>query len=296
MSDRLFKPQAKVTVFRLRGGTPGTFSYNNPQYFTGLTNAVEITDLRMQIKIEMNVDKEPNTGEVTITNLSETTRSDMKIKPLSVEIDAGFDGNLRHLFRGDLRQGFSEMKGADWETKLQLADGDRAYRYARVNKSYKRGTKLSQILKDCASSMGLTIDTKTLGSPDLQNAVASGHVMLGSTRDELTKLLAPFGYHWSIQNGKFIALRDEETSDTQAYVISEDTGMMNSPTWTTPDQSGKPSALHVKSLLFPELQPGGRIVVRSRDTNGTFRIEKLTHTLDTMGTEALTEIEAKPSL
>lgn len=295
MSGRLLNVGAKITMYRRAPGTPQGFVNSNPQFFSGLTNGIEITDLRCQIKVEKSVDAEPNQAEITITNLSEHTRTDLVRKPLTVRIDAGFDGNLRHLFIGDLRHGWTEQDHADIETKLQLADGDRAWRYAHVNRSYKKGTPLATILKDAAASAGLIVDAKILASPELQQQVAMGYVLQGPTRDELTRLLRPLGFSWSVQDGRFQLLTDTSTRADQAIVVSEANGMHGSPEWTTPDQAGKPAALKVKMALYPELTPGGRIQVLSRDTNGMFRIEKVTHTVDTMGQDHMSEIEAKPS-
>jgi hypothetical protein len=269
--------------------------YSNPQAFS-LPNATEITDARIQFKIEKSLDSEPNKCELTITNCAETTRVNLTTKPLMIQLDAGYDGNQRKLFLGNLRFGFSELTDdADWETHLQLADGDGAWRYARVNRSYKRGTPVSVLLQDAAKSMGLTIDASVLGSSDLQAQVANGHSLYGATRDELTRLLAPYGYSWSIQDGKLQILTDTQVRSDQARVISEDTGMVYSPQWQVPDKAGKPAMLHLKCQLYPELAPGGRIQVSSRDVNGMFRIEKLSHSGDTHGDDWLTEIEAKPN-
>ena len=294
MTQRLFKHVARVTAYRQRAGTPGGFIFGNAQFFD-LPNATIITGLRIQFKVTKSVDSEPNPGELTITNASEQTRVNLQTKPLRLKIEAGFDGNYRHVFTGDLRHGYSELNGSDWETKLRLGDGDQAWRYARVNKTYKRGANVATMIQYAASTMGFIIDAKTLASPELQAQVASGRALEGPTRDELTRLLAPYGYHWSMQDGQIQILRDDETRADTARVISEETGMIGSPTFGAPGKNGKPAMLNIKSRLYPELTPGARVVVRARAINGTFRMEKLTHSGDTHGDDRTTEIEAKPS-
>lgn len=294
MGVRLFKHPARVTAYRQSPGVPGGFINANPQFFD-LPNATIIEGLRIQFKVTKAIDSEPNPGELTITNCAEQTRVNLQTKPLRLKIEAGFDDSPRHVFTGDLRHGYSELVDADWETKLLLGDGDQAWRYARVSKTYKRGTSVAAILQHAASTMGFIIDAKTLATPALQAQVASGRALEGPTRDELTRLLAPYGYHWSMQDGQFQLLRDDETRADQARVISESTGMIGSPTFGAPGKNGQAAPINVKCRLYPELTPGGRIVVQSRAINGTFRVEKLTHTGDTHGDDWTTEIEAKPS-
>lgn len=295
MTTRLYKRTARVLAYRLAAGLPGGFVYNNPQAFS-LPNATEIKDLAISFKIEKSLDSEPNRCEVVIRNCSELERVNLTKKPLMIQLDAGYDDNQRRIFLGNLRFGYSDLDDdGTWETNLQLADGDGAWRYARVNRAYKKGIPVTTVLQDAAKTMGLTIDASTLASNELQSQIASGITLYGPTRDELTRLLAPFGYNWSIQDGKMQILRDEDTRSDQARIISEDTGMVYSPQWQVPEKDGQAAMLHVKCLLYPELTPGARIQVSSRDVNGMFRIEKVTHTGDTHGDDWLSEIEAKPN-
>lgn len=291
-----------MTCYRANAGTPGGFIASNPTFFQTLPNATLITDLRIQCRIEKSIDKSPNTLKVSITNLAESTRLDLVTRPLTVRVDAGYDGNLRHIFTGDMRKGWSEKKGTDWLTHLHLADGDRAYRLARVNKSYKRGTDVITVIKECARSLGMTLDDTVLASTTLREQCTNGEVLDGATRDELSRLLAPFGYGWSIQNGKLSILRDEQVSASEAWTIDEDDGMIESPEFSVPDQPKKPPQkassikvpkLKVRNLLFPELTPGGKVRVRSEAIDGIFKMLRVSHDFDTgYGGKWETEVEA----
>lgn len=290
MSGKLFKRVAKITAYRGNPGTPGGFINSNPTFFETLPNATTITGLRVQCRIEKSIDKSPNTLKITITNLAEATRVDLITRPLIVRVDAGYDNNLRHIFLGDLRRGWSELKGTDWLTHLYLADGDRAFRGARVAKTFKRGANVLAAVKECASRMGLPLDANVTASSALQEQFANGRVLDGPAHKELSELLAPYGYSFSIQNGKLQVLRDDEVRADQAYVISEENGMIESPEFSVPDQpkktpkhghSAKVPKIKVKNLLFPELIPGGKIKVQSRAVDGTFKMQRVTHEFGT---------------
>jgi len=290
---RLFKRACKVTIYRT--AEPGSFIASNPQFFVQQPNAIEVSELRVQFKIEKSLESSPNACEVTITNANPATRAFLEKKPLVVRLDAGYDDNSRHVFTGDLRYGQSQLDGTDWNTTLQLGDGDRAYRNARVSRSYRKGTSVITALKEVATSLGLQLSGDVAASPDLQVQFASGHSLQGPARDELTRLLAPFGYHWSIETGRLQILKDQAVAPGTAFLISQDTGMIGSPDYATPERNGKPPQLKVKTLLYPELFAGAPINVNSRDVEGVFRINKLIHSGDTHDSDWTTEIEAIPT-
>lgn len=293
--SRLFKRGAKVTAYRATPGLPGGFIADNPQFFDKLSNAIEITDLRIQCEIEKSTDKEPNKCAVTITNLNPQSRVNLTTKPLIVRIDAGYDGVLRHVFLGDMRYGYSYRDGTEWLTKLEIADGDRAYRYAQVARTFRKGTSVITAVTEAAKAMGLKLDGKVTASQALQSQFVDGHSMYGNVRDELDKLLAPYGYHWSIQDGKISILLDNEANrPNQAVIVSSDTGMIESPEFSTPEKAGKSPTLKVKMALYPELTPGELISVQALAVQGTFRVEKVTHNFGTGDDDDwISTIEAK---
>lgn len=295
MSDKavLYRRAARVTAYQAAAG----------KFFGTAVDGMVIEPLRIQFQIEHNLRKEPNRCEIAITNCSEATRRFLTKKPLVVLIEAGYEGAnsierqpLRRLFQGDLRFGSSVMEGADWMTRLQLADGDRAYRHARVNKSYKAGTRVSQVLKDVAATCGLDLPSNLLADSALATAeFGTGVAMAGPAQAELTKILARYGYAWSIQDGKLQTLRDEDTAPGTAYVIDEAAGMIGSPELAAPEKAnGKPS-MSVATMLYPQIAPGCKVKVASRDVSGVFKVERVVHTGDTFTGDFKTEIQGVPA-
>lgn len=299
MADRrLFKRVWKVTAYRPTPAkpTPGSFQALHPSYFEDVPNGLEITQLRIQATIEKHIGSDPNTCDLTITNLAPGTRRDIVKKPLIIRIDAGYeeDDGARHIFTGDLRYGYSKRNGADWETVLQLADGSRAFAGARISKTYRAGTPAIVALKDAAAGIGLALPPDILASPDLNRACASGRILHGDVATEMTKLLAPFGYGWSMQDGHLQILTDETTRNDQAYLINQDTGLTGNPEVGAPPKDGGTTTLTIQTLLYPQLTPGGKLDVQSETVDGIFRAERVTHTLDSHGGPWSTSVESKP--
>ena len=299
MGEKLFGRNCRVTAYRPTGGAPGGFIAANPNFFAPQPNGIQLTDpLRIVCTIDKSIDSEPNTCELKINNLSDQSRTFFAQRPLSLNIEAGYDGTLRQVFFGDMRWSDSTLERPNWTTEIQIADGDRAFRYARVSRSYKKGSSVATAIKEAAASMGLVVDAKLLASPDLQTQFASGHMLQGESREELTRLLAPYGYRWSIQNGRMQILKDTQANEMQAWFIQtgkSGTGVIGTPSQGPPDKTGKAQPLKIKMLLYPELTPGGKIQLASDKYNGIFRLEKVKHTFGTAGDDDwFTEVEAKP--
>lgn len=299
-TPRLFKHAWKVTAYRAAPVGAGSSTRGNAAYFDTLPNGLEITKLRIEYQVEKNLASEPNTCEVTITNCNEGTRAYLAQKPLVLRLDAGYeqDGGPRHLFTGDVTHAYSRRDGTEWKTIIQLGDGARATRNARVNRSFKAGTPIQTVVREVAAGMGLVVPKNIDVSPELQRQYAAGVQIFGSAADELTRLLAPLGYAWSIQDGKLQTLKELEAGPNRAHLISKDTGLIESPEYATPSKSdlkkGKPLTLGFKTLLYPQLTPGNKLDVRSSAVNGIFRADRVTHTGDSHGDEWVTEVEATP--
>lgn len=296
MSEREPTRVCRITVWRQ---TVTGFVGGSPDYFQEIGNGTEVNGssdgTRVSFSVKKGLGKDPNTAEVKIYNLAESSRADFARTPLRVRIEAGHGDEYRLLFVGDLRPGSgSKLERPTWETKLLLGDGSRAFANARVNKSYKKGTPFRTVLREAAGSLGLKLPKEIDASPNLQSQLATGEVLTGWASDELTRLLAPYGYGWSIQNGSLLILRDEDTRPDTARVIDVENGpMIGSPEMGTPDKSGKAPTMNVESMLYPEITPGGKIDVRSLSIRGLFKVLSVEHTGDTHGGDWKTKIEGK---
>ncbi len=282
MAQRLFKRAVAITIAR-------------PQsYFIQAPNAVVVTNLRVVFNIEKTLGKDPNTCEVKIYNLAERTRGEVQAKPLHVRVDAGYDGQVERLFAGDLRFAQSKRLPVDWETCLQVADGDRAHRFARVSRSYKAGVDVKAAIGEVAKSMGLKVPKSVAEARELAAQFTTGLSLHGPSQAELEKLLKPHGFSHSIQDGRLQILKGDAAHPGQAIVISQDSGMVGSPAFGAPEKKSGKRLLTVKTLLKPAVFPGGLIKVESLEISGVFRCERVVHSGDTHGSEWYTTIEAKP--
>jgi len=279
---RLYKREVAVTL------TPPA----DNSFFALQTTSTTVTDLRVQFSVEKNLSKEPNTCEVNIFNFAEATRALSQRNPLHVRVEAGYDGDPKRLFAGDVRFARSIRNGPNWITELQLGDGSRAFRRARSNKSFGRGVKSRQVIKQLIVDMGLTAPVNLNLLDELDNTYSAGLAVEGPTQRELTRLLSPYGLQWSIQDGRFQVLRERDVRFDNPVLVSQDTGMIGSPEFGSPAKKGKPPILHIRMLLFPAMTPGQRITVNAKNASGTFKVTRVLHTGDTHAEDWQTAMEA----
>jgi hypothetical protein len=260
--------------------------------------------LQVTFSIKKNLGKQPNTCKVTLVNLAPQTRDFYTTKPLRVDIAAGHNGVARLLWSGDLRFGYSRHNGPEWVTELELADGLQAFAFARMNRSYRPPVRVDRVLKDAAASMGVTLPAAIANLSIMQQPLAAGLALTGPTRDVLTQLLAPYGYNYSFQNGQLQILRDVDVRPGQAILVNQANGLIGSPEMTAPrnpakslravQKSYRGAEVKFRTLLKPELIPGGLVQLESQTVTGTYKMTDVGHDGETRGTPWYTDVTARP--
>lgn len=257
--------------------------------------ALRIEGLRVSFKIEKDNKPQPNCAEVSITNLSEKSRSSLQAKGVRVILQAGYAGNFGQIFSGDVRYASHTREGANWVTKLQCGDGERAYQFARISESYKSGTTLGAIVTKTIEALQLDPGNAKEKLASLSAQFVSGYTQHGKASTELTGLLEPIGFSWSIQDGRVELLGPTDTLKGEVVVLSPSSGLIGSPEHGTPSKKKSAGTVKLKALLQSTIRPGSRIVVDSATVKGTLRVERLVHAGDTHGQDWYTEMEAVPT-
>lgn len=275
------------------------YTANKENYWGTQGNAVEIATslyapgLRITARVERHTGKEPNTAEVSITNVDPDTRAFFAERPLIVRVLAGYQDSLRLLFTGDVRHVVPPIRsGADLVTTFQLADGGRAYAQAKLRKSYKRGTTVATAVADVAQSMGLKLSP--LVSAELQEEFTNGYITTDAAADELTALLEPFNFTWSIQNGQLQVLRLDKAQPGEALVITDVIGQVEIVAPDSTKKAFKPPVMKCRTVLNPDVLAGGLIRLQTDSFQGTFKVKQAVDVLDTHGQDWATEIEGTP--
>jgi hypothetical protein len=259
---------------------------------TVIVDSLQISDLRVSFRVKKSLRKEPNTCEVSITNLSPPERVGMKAKGAKIILQAGYAENVSQIFAGDSRRVDHQLvNGTDWVTTASCGDGERAYLFGKISKSYGANTRLQTVLADVVDALG--IDPGNSRSVVLPENHINGYVAHGRAATELERLLAGRGYDWSIQDGRLQILR-QGTTTSVVTVLSDEAGTLLSAEYGTPDKKGGPSYLKVKTLLQPQIRPGGKVRINSVAASGLFQASTVEHEGDTAGGAWWTTLDCLP--
>lgn len=259
------------------------------------SQAVVIEGLRCVFRVDRDLEKNANKLELSVYNLSETTRARLQRKADKIYLQAGYHNTVKQVFSGDIRQVDQTREGPDWVTKFYAGDGERALRFARFSNTYRPGTTVREVVRAIADALGVDSSAAISQAESLLvgglDQFVTGYAFHGKASTALDEVLDSVSLTWSIQDGTLQILRRDQPLQGQVVVISPESGLIGSPTFGSPDEKDGPPILQVKSLLQPSIRCGGQVEVRSERIKGQFKVIKLSHTGDTHGGDFYTDLE-----
>lgn len=293
MGDTLYGRRSKLTI-AIPVKTAG--DYKN----TTTADVVEINGgdepsapgLRIRFKVKKSREKEPNTAEILVTNLSPTRRQSLQVKGVKVLLEAGYAATgLSRLFAGDARTIDHLREGPDWSTSMKCGDGERGFRFARANESFSPGNTAADVLKYLGKQLGLDQGNVAQEAAKILTRFDQGYVVWGPAQQALDRLLTSIGFGYSIQDGAIQVLATDAVIQGVAIPeISPDTGLIGSPEMGVPEKAGQPALCKFKCLLTPT-RPGALVKLRSERYNGQLSVKKCEFEGDTAGGPWYTTIE-----
>lgn len=230
-----------------------------------------IKDLRVNFEITKSILSFPNLAKIVIYNPNKDTLAALQKKFTKVTMNVGYEGDVRLLFKGELRNVFQSKFGVDRIITVYAGDGQRDWQNAVFNKTFTENVSIRAVMNEVLKTFkGLTIGTIE-GLPDIADKLR-GQSLSGSSSDIMDQFAEQYGFDWSIQDEELIIVPFEEPlQGAEAALINAATGMIGSPSLTL--QSGIPSkegvnvsqyGVDVTTLLNPRLLP-----------NRSFKIESL---------------------
>ena len=246
--------------------------------------------LRIVFNIEKTLDSTPNKAKLTLFNLNSAHRKAVQ-EGWPVTVKAGYVDNTPQLFGGWIEKSDNRRDGVDWITEIEASDNGNAFRSARVNKSFGRGTTLTSVLNYLAGELGIGLGNsaqKFAESPRGLRVFKKGVSISGQVKTVLDRFVASAGYQWSIQDGILQVLTPDETVVRRAFVMTPETGLIGSP------ETGENGRVTAKSLLNGAIKPGIPLGFETEGVSGFYKIDKTVYTGDTWGSDWYTNFEGKP--
>lgn len=278
-----------------------------------------VENLRISFEVAKTVESAPNVAVIKIYNLHPDNEAKIKNEFDEVLLNAGYDGAMQLVFRGNIKHVYRYRKGNDYITEIEGGDGDKDFRKAVMNETLAAGTMTSQLVDRAVGTFKGTGGT-TKGTVQVtERARIRGKVISGNTRDVLHDVARETGANWSIQDGQLTIVGANSTLPGEAIVIRADTGMLGAPEIND-------KGIVVKCLMNPMLKVNGAIKLDNNgikakrvkaqalatkrekqetnsplgreneqlvrlDPDGVYKVLKLTHKGDNRGQDWVSEIE-----
>lgn len=243
---------------------------------------LKFSGLRVTFKVSASTASKPNTAEISIYGLSETSRAACATQGAEVRLVAGYRDTAALVFSGQVTHGESSRQPGGWVTVIEARDGQPQWT-RRMRLGLHKATKHRELLKAIASEMGLQVSAEQL---DLVGAGATpGPVALyGFAHAEMDVLCRSLGLEWSIQRGRLQLLPLDGATTETAVVLSPETGLIGTPQRQA-KEAGKRRVIEVQSCLQPALKPGRLVQLTSQTLSGLLRCRTVEVVGDTHGAD-----------
>ena len=209
-------------------------------------------------------------NEVSLTNLSETTRNFIKKEGQKVEIFAGYQAlGVAKIAQGQITDVDKiDRQTTDIITRLKFAESIFDINNLVFSKSYQGSVTMTSILNDAFVDTTFTFRNFQV----IPNITFTGFAFHGKTKDLLAKILTPNKINWVVSGEKIIFNTVGKPINTDlVFKISKSTGMVGVP---KPTQN---SGVEVKTLLNTTINIADKINLDSQFIKGEFKVISILH-------------------
>lgn len=174
--------------------------------------------LNFTFEIPFEDSDEPPVATVTVTNLSENTRANIK-KNDPVVLNAGYEGDVGCILIGKVTGLKHKQSGTDWTSTITVLPCSDEILGKMINKTYAENTKASAIVRDLLNIFGVEVAKCELS---IDKSYPRGRVCRGNLKQVLTDIVV------MECKSRFIV-----RATGQVYITKADDGINNGVLLTT---------------------------------------------------------------
>ncbi|MCC8015514.1 MAG: hypothetical protein LIO87_10015 [Eubacterium sp.] len=257
--------------YRLAAGQPDS---------EGFEVGAVTTDCPVPLHITFSIEKSDletqNTGKIEIWNLNDAHIAELEKENCIVSLRAGYGDNLSLIFSGYVSFTSTVADTADRKTTIEILDSLVEIRDTYVSLSYTGTVNWKTIFDYVASQIGVAV----VYSYNAEfTDVTNGYSYVGLAKNVLSKGCECCGLTWSIQNGVLQIKKENDAISQQVYIISADTGMIESPEKVTITSSDDTETnlvgYDVTYLLNGAINVNDYVRLESKNITGYFYVYSL---------------------
>lgn len=267
------------------------------------TKALEIDALQVTFDISKSVNnkKKTNSASIEVYNLTDDQLKILDTDFPAAVFSAGYEdtGGVKRLFSGQVNNVTTRKSGTDRVTQIQMGSGYTELNHEVLSQVVPAGKNVEAAIEELRKAIGA--DRGVYNGTNLNNQIIYGYPLSGTPKEMLDELAEKYNLNWQL-DGEVLYVNNNDRANTenfsQAYVISEFTGMVEIPYRTTlnkgrskKDKVKKPG-VQFKILLNPAITAGD--IIRLEDTliTGWYKVEDIRHTGSWRSNPWYTEIKA----
>jgi len=258
-----------------------------------ITEVKDFKGISVSFDIEKSIDRGINKGSITLYNLQESYRRFLAQKNISIELQAGYiDGGLVSIFSGDVELCDPELRGTNWETKLEVRDGAKITRATEAKKSFKKGASIKGLFDYLIGLLVASSDPNivplTKGSIDLsmiKGSLSKGKSISGNAYEELFKLCRDYSLELFVTDGVLNIAGYRSNILTETVSISRSSGLIGTPEITD-------DGVKCYVLLQKGIYPGQIFSLDSSEAKGEYYVKNAKYKGDSKSNPWGIEIEA----
>lgn len=236
---------------------------------SGSGTVVDFSKFRVRFLIKQWTTQSLNAAEVRIYNLARETASlvaGQNTEFKQIRIDAGYLGlngqsNVGMVYDGSIiKSQTGRETPVDTFADFFCRDGDRAYNWGIINKTFAAGAKQRDIVEEVLKvykpfdvAEGLI---KGLSDQPYKRPL----VLFGMARDVMRWIAHGNEATWNIQAGKLNHIPNKDEGDGEAFVLNANTGLIGMPQETV-------NGIIVRSLINPRLKINGKVEIAEKSIN-----------------------------
>lgn len=271
---------------------------------TGSNVGQTYDSLRVVFDIDKRAEGNANKAKFDVYNLNSQSRANYRAG-YRVIFQAGYgttpeDTILHTLYDGDIPSGpkgaITKRHGQDIFTTFDCGEFARNLANVFVNKTFPRGTPVTDLLKFLASVEALNVPLGNVQGLNYR-VYNSGYIMAGPASKYLDDICRSQNLIWTIQSGALQIYPIGRSYQSQAIVLSSGSGVVPTPiapgstlralASTNTGLIGIPSIgdkfCVFEALLNPNIQPGCLVQIISEQVFGFFTVTRAHFTGDSHG-------------
>lgn len=263
------------------------------QLTVGDSNTSEGVLVESNLQVTFDISKSTNnkdrtnSASIEVINLDPDTLALLDTDYPAAVFSCGYEdtNSLQRIFSGRVTNVATRKNGADLATQLQLGAV-----YTEINHEVLSSLVApGRNVKDVAEAIRQAIPGVSRGiynGTNLNNEIIYGYPLSGTPKEMLDELSEKYELDWQIEEDTlYVHNNDRANSENfnEAYVISEDTGLIGSAYRVNPQvrkskkNKAKKPGVQWTMLLNPDIRAGDIVLLQDTLIQGYFKIETLRH-------------------